>query len=274
MISSTLTTIALPVLHDNYIWIIQDTENKRCVIIDPGTANPVLAFLEETHYQLDAILVTHHHHDHTQGIQQLLPCFQSDPVVLAPASAVIPYKTHALYESDKIALLQDKLHFDIYEIPGHTKDHIAYYSKCLTRYPALFCGDTLFSGGCGRLMEGTMDQLYHSLLRLRELPDSTQIYCSHEYTVANLQFADWLEPNHLIIRACLQEVQTMRRHKKPTLPSSLQKEKLINPFLKCDNPHFMAIMAKRFGLNNPSALEVFSMIRTIKDKWNGTSVGV
>ena len=271
---SPLNIVALPALHDNYIWVIQDEALSRCVVIDPGDAEPVLHYLQNTQYQLEAILVTHRHHDHTQGIQKLLPCFDTHPVIFGPAQDVIPHKTHALHEGDQIALLQDKLHLNVYEIPGHTKEHIAYYSEQLVRNPALFCGDTLFSGGCGKLMESTMDQLYNSLLRLRSLPEHTQIYCSHEYTIANLRFAHWLEPYHLLIRACLQEAQWMRRHKKPTLPASLQKEKLINPFLKCDNTYFMTAMEKRFELKNPSDLEVFSTIRTIKDKWNGTSVSL
>jgi hydroxyacylglutathione hydrolase len=269
-----LKVIPIPALYDNYIWVIQDKLHQQCVVIDPGVSTPVLKFLREGAYKLSAILITHRHHDHTHGIEGLLPYFDSEPIVLGPAQNVIPYKTKSLREGDQICLLQGQLCFNIYEIPGHTKEHIAYYSERLVHYPALFCGDTLFSGGCGKLMEGTMDELYHSLLRLRSLPDNTQIYCSHEYTIANLRFAHWLEPYHLIIRACLQEAQLMRRHKKPTLPSSLQKEKLINPFLKCDDAHFIEIMAKRFEIENRLPLEIFSTIRRIKDKWNDTNLSL
>lgn len=265
-----LQIIPVPALRDNYIWLINHMDKAECVVVDPGEAAPVIQCLDKLRSTLKAILITHRHGDHTDGIEGLLPYFPKTPVVLAPAQDPVFHETQALYEGDQLSLLHGALKLTVYDIPGHTKGHIAYYSECLGGRPGLFCGDTLFSGGCGKWFEGTPTQLYGSLLRLRNFPNNTQIYCSHEYTMANLRFAHWLEPNHLIIRACLQEAQYMRIKDKPTLPSSLQKEQLINPFLKCDDTNFIKLMKNRFSIPNPnpSPLEIFTTIRNIKDKWH------
>ena len=224
--------VPIPAFADNYIWAM--LAGERCVVVDPGDAAPVLAFLAERKLTLDTILVTHHHADHIGGVDELTARWNVP--VYGPAAENIPCVTHALREGDSVALpafVTDP--FRVIEVPGHTRGHIAYVSGDI-----LFCGDTLFAAGCGRLFEGTAAQLHDSLTRLAALPDHTRVYCTHEYTLANLRFALAVDADNsdLIARSFVE--QARRARGEPTLPSSILLERATNPFLRCTSAGIIA----------------------------------
>ncbi|HQQ62427.1 MAG TPA: hydroxyacylglutathione hydrolase [Pseudomonadales bacterium] len=217
--------LPIPAFSDNYIWLFAD--NGKAWVTDPGDAAPVVSALEGNNLQLSGILVTHHHGDHVGGISGLLEKFHV-PVygpALSPAAGLI---THKLVQNDVIEIHSRK--FEIISVPGHTLDHIAFYSA---EANILLCGDTLFSAGCGRVFEGTYEQMYASLQKLAALPDDTQVCCAHEYTLSNLRFAQATEPDNQDIKNHITHCQSLRKQGKPTLPSTLALEKKINPFLRC-----------------------------------------
>ncbi|CAH0534198.1 Hydroxyacylglutathione hydrolase GloB [Vibrio stylophorae] len=219
-----LSVTAIPAFSDNYIWLIEN-DRKQAVIVDPGDAAPVLEFLEHQRLQLAAILVTHHHHDHTDGIAALVAQHPNTPVY-GPANSPFLGITHPLEDGDRFKLLNHQC--QVIATPGHTQDHICYLLG-----HRLFCGDTLFSAGCGRLFEAP-DAMYDSLLKLKALHDDTAIYCAHEYTLSNLRFAQAVEPNNLAIRNHLEKISQWRQNNRCSLPSSMALEREINPFLRCD----------------------------------------
>jgi hydroxyacylglutathione hydrolase len=261
--------IALNALIDNYIWVLHHPSSRKCMVVDPGESNAVLQYLVLKKATLTDILVTHHHKDHTDGIAKLQAHFP-EIRVWGPSLEPIPYRTHPLKEGDTVSLWGNQPTYTVYSIPGHTADHIAYHDKASN---VLFTGDTLFSAGCGRLFEGTITQLYHSLQRLKALPDKTQIYCGHEYTITNLHFAQWLEPENLFIQDTLSSVQACIEDHKPSLPASLLRERNINPFLRCEESSFLFSMEKRLNLSKPTPLTLFAILRTLKDNWQNTNVG-
>ena len=212
---------------DNYIWIVHN--QQVALIIDPGDAAPVLAWVNQQKLQPLAILCTHHHRDHTGGISSLAQEF-SVPVY-GPANEEIPKMTHPLTEDDTLNFPELSLVFDVLAIPGHTAGHIAYHGQ---NY--LFCGDTLFSGGCGRIFEGNAQQMFASLQKLASLPDETLVYCAHEYTLANIQFARTLDPDNADLIQLKNTAKEKLVQNMPTLPTSLALEKAVNPFLRCDQP--------------------------------------
>ena len=250
---------ALPAFTDNYIWLLQDHQTQRCAVVDPGDAAPVQAWLDaHPGWVLSDILITHHHHDHVGGVERLKTA--TGAKVYGPASERIPARDVALKDNDSVSVLG--WDFDVYAVPGHTLGHIAYYHHGL-----LFCGDTLFAAGCGRLFEGTPEQMYHSLSRLAALPEDTLIYCTHEYTLSNLKFAVAVEPGNPHVAARLEKVNQQRQNGVMTLPSTLALEKLTNPFLRTSETLVTQKVDEREGAQNREPSEVFAALRAWKDKF-------
>ncbi len=258
---------ALPAFNDNYLWLLQDTATQRCAVVDPGDAAPVLAWLKANPgWQLSDILVTHHHFDHVGGVEQLKTA--TGAKVYGPSQENIPGRDVALDDGDQIEVLG--LTLRIFTVPGHTLGHIAYYAASApteASVPLLFCGDTLFAGGCGRLFEGTPEQMFSSLGRLAALPDDTAIYCTHEYTLSNLRFAQAVEPQNAQINARLAQVTAWREHGQISLPSNLALERATNPFLRAEVANVVAKIDERDGAVQRKPSEVFARLRAWKDQF-------
>ncbi len=246
---------AILALQDNYIWAIHD--DHRAAVVDPGEAAPVLAFLNERGLQLDSILCTHRHNDHIGGIAKLREVYNVP--VYGRQHPNNPHITHDLREGDRLKLDALGIEFDIIEIPGHLDDHIAYIAPGI-----LFCGDVLFGAGCGRNFEGTPAQLHHSLQRLAQLPDSTRVYCAHEYTAANLRFALACEPGNPALQQRVSVTRQLREANQITLPSTIALEKATNPFLRCTQPEIIRTVQRR-GLTDTGELAVFTAMREWKN---------
>jgi hydroxyacylglutathione hydrolase len=249
--------IALPAFTDNYIWMLHD--DQHAIVVDPGDAVPVLHALASLQLQLVGILVTHHHHDHTAGLQSLRSVLKGP--VWGPARETINTPHTPVAEGDRFEVLGYE--WTVMDIPGHTSGHIAYFSEA-EREPIVFCGDTLFSAGCGRLFEGTPAQMHHSLQRLAALPSSTRVCCAHEYTLANLAFAQAVEPNNPDVAQHLAWCQRAREQQAPTLPSSIGRELSINPFLRV---HMAGIIdqAVQHGAQDREGAHVFAALRQWKN---------
>jgi hydroxyacylglutathione hydrolase len=251
----------VPAFSDNYVWLIHGLRDaRRVAVVDPGDAEPVLAALDTDDLQLDSILVTHHHGDHVGGVQALLERF---PVpVYGPAAERIPGRTAALTDGESVDLPGLGLIFAVLDVPGHTAGHIAFHG-----HGALFCGDTLFSAGCGRLFEGTPDQMLGSLDRLQSLPADTLVYCAHEYTASNLRFALAVEPANADLVAHADLVAQLRERGRPTVPTTLALERRINPFLRTRLPGVRAAAERRAGRTLASDAEVFATVRQWKNEF-------
>ena len=230
----------------------------------------MLAQLNEKQLRLDAILITHHHPDHIGGLRKLREKF--DVPVYGPRAEAktIPGLTDLLDDGDRINVL--KLDFEVMTLPGHTLGHIAYYRAEMDPAPILLCGDTLFSAGCGRLFEGTPEQMYQSLARITALPDSTQIYCTHEYTLSNLAFAKAIEPDNSAIQRHIETVKNLRARNQASIPTTLGLERLINPFLRTNTPQVRAMAETHTGTPLISSVEVFTVIRRWKDNFKSPAV--
>jgi len=242
----------IPAFRDNYIWCLTAKNNPSCVVVDPGDAEPVFAYLQQHSLDLAAILITHHHWDHTGGIAKLLKSY-SVPVY-GPKHDNVAQLSHVLAENDEVSVPELGLNYRVLDIPGHTLGHIAFYD-----HESLFCGDTLFSAGCGRLFEGTAEQMWHSLQKMAQLPDTTKVYCAHEYTQANLEFALEVEPNNPDIAARLAQIQAV------SLPSTILIEKSTNPFLRCHLDSVKHAAEDFTGRSLPRTIDVFAAIRSKKD---------
>jgi hydroxyacylglutathione hydrolase len=252
---------ALPAFNDNYIWLLQDPSSKRCAVVDPGDATPVIKWLEQhPDWTLSDILITHHHHDHVGGVAQLKQ--HTDARVFGPATENIPARDISLVDNDRINVLG--LDFDVILVPGHTLGHIAFYHAGSEK-PLLFCGDTLFAAGCGRLFEGTPVQMHQSLSRLTALPDNTLVYCTHEYTLSNLRFAQAVEPHNTDIAERLAQVTRWRSENRISLPSNLALERLTNPFIRTNETSVKQKADERTGTDNQSPSEIFAALRAWKD---------
>lgn len=247
-----LTVTPVPALRDNYIWVIHD--DRSAVVVDPGDATPVRAFLAQFGLRLQAILCTHWQPDHTGGICALQD--ESDVPVYGPANEDIRCVTHGVGEGASIEVAALQTSFDVIEIPGHTRGHLGFLWD-----GAVFCGDTLFGAGCGRVFDGTLRQLFESLKRLAALPDETRVYCSHEYTEANLRFALACEPDNPSILQRQLDTRTVRGMGRPSLPSTIGLEKATNPFLRCDRPQVVEHASRHAGQALVGEFEVFSCLR-------------
>jgi hydroxyacylglutathione hydrolase len=247
----------LPAFKDNYIWALR--LGRNVAVVDPGDAQPVRDYLSERGLTLSAILITHHHKDHCGGVLDLKTSF---PVpVYGPRHEPVEGLTEPLGEGDTVTLPELGLRFGVLDIPGHTRAHIAFHGGGL-----LFCGDTLFTAGCGRLFEGTAAQMWASLSKLAALPESTRVFCGHEYTLANLAFACAVEPNNATLSARLARDEKLREEGKPTVPSTIGEEKATNPFLRAEHPQVIAA-ARRRGVQSSDPVEVFAAIRQWKNEF-------
>ncbi|MDY6942011.1 MAG: hydroxyacylglutathione hydrolase [Pseudomonadota bacterium] len=251
---------AIPAFRDNYIWLIRRTDRTDAYIVDPGDADAVRRHLNAQGLTLRGVLVTHHHPDHTAGIPDLVR--EQKIPVLGPARERVPYCTRRLEDGETVTLPELDLALDILWTPGHTKGHIAFHSAA---HGLLFCGDTLFSVGCGRLFEGTAAQMQQSLSRLRALPDETRIYCAHEYTLSNLKFALAVEPVNEDLQQRLLAVKKMRDGGQPSLPSQIGQERLTNPFLRWDHPDVVRAAEQHAGRELKDDVTVFATLRHWKD---------
>jgi hydroxyacylglutathione hydrolase len=255
-----MNLIALPAFSDNYIWMLHD--GARALVVDPGEAGPVLAALDGARLSLAAILVTHHHADHVGGIEALRPHLVGP--VYGPRRESIPAPFVPLDGGDSVEVLG--LRFDVIDVPGHTHGHIAYHHHGVLKPGVLFCGDTLFSGGCGRLFEGTPEQMVGSLDRLAALPGDTRVCCAHEYTLSNLKFARAVEPHNAELRSYTDWCEKQRAAGNFTLPSSIERERRVNPFLRCREPEVIQSALRR-GAPAPEPVPVFAALRQWKNEF-------
>jgi hydroxyacylglutathione hydrolase len=255
-----LSILAIPAFNDNYLWLIHD--GVHAAVVDPGEAAPVLAALEANRLILAAILLTHHHADHVGGVPDLLNKFKVP--VFGPGNEAITRVTAALAEGDTVSVPELGLNLSVLEVPGHTRGHIAYVAP---QQSWLFCGDTLFAGGCGRLFEGTAAQMADSLGKLAALPDATQVFCAHEYTLANLRFALEVEPENIVLIDRIASEQAKRNQGLPTVPSTIGLEKKTNPFLRCHEPAVTERLAATGHLTQHDPVAVFAALRQWKDNY-------
>lgn len=249
---------------DNFVWLIHAPEDSRGAVVDPGDARPVLERLEREGITLAAILITHKHSDHTGGIRTLTARFPEIPVY-GPAREVITGLTHTLAEGDAVALPGIDGPLRVMDVPGHTEGHIAYYYDHAGRR-LLFCADTLFSVGCGRVFSGTFDQLHDSLMRIAALPGDTALYCAHEYTLDNIGFAKWVEPGNRALLTREEQAHAQLDSGGDTVPSTLDQERATNPFLRIGEPAVISAVEAHAGRVMTSSRDTFRTLRQWKDR--------
>jgi hydroxyacylglutathione hydrolase len=255
-----LTIQAVPAFNDNYIWFIQEPDSRKLLIVDPGDAKPVIEAIEQQQLRPVAVLITHHHCDHVGGVKELVNYYNIP--VYGPKYEAIQSLTYPLTACDALKINSAFPSLTVLDVPGHTSGHIAFLID-----GNLFCGDTLFAAGCGRLLGGTAKQLHHSLQLIARLPEQTKIFCAHEYTQANLRFAAIVEPNNKAIRQRIVDTDTLVKNGKPSVPSLLTLELKTNPFLRCQQPEVIqaAQQYSRQKLHNSDA--VFTTLRAWKDQF-------
>lgn len=256
-----LSVLTVPAFKDNYLWLIHDGSNAA--VVDPGDAAPILQALEQHGLTLTAILLTHHHNDHIGGVQALLDRF--DVPVFGPRNDGIEEVTHPLSEGDRVTVPGLGLEFAVLDVPGHTLGHIAYV-RTTPGLHWLFCGDTLFAGGCGRLFEGTPEQMSASLDKLAALPEDTEVYCAHEYTLSNLRFAQAVEPGNEALALRMRDEGAKRAQDVPTVPSSIGLERSTNPFIRYREPAIAESLVAAGKLDRDATpVQVFAALREWKN---------
>ena len=253
--------ITVPAFSDNYIWLICDKDKNRAAIVDPGDAAPVVKVLQENGIKPVAILITHFHSDHVGGIGKLLEVYPGLPVY-GPEKERIPHMTHPLNGTETIGLDVLDIKLNVMNVPGHTAGHIAYYDE---QNGNLFCGDTLFACGCGRVFDGTLQDLHDSLQTIAQLPAQTKIYCAHEYTLDNIGFAKWVEPENKALLAREEAAMALIDNDQPTVPSELALELETNPFLRTNQPDVVKRVEQATSKSLNNSAEVFAAMRTWKD---------
>lgn len=252
-----IKVLPIPVLKDNYIWVLINPENKA-IIVDPGDSSPIQHFIKKNNLIISAIFITHHHWDHTDGLYNLSKMYPTVPIYGSEESPN-PFITQKVNEEMAINI-KDLPECRVIAVPGHTLDHTAYLIEGM-----LFSGDTLFAGGCGRVFEGTFAMIFHSLTKLAQLPEQTLLYCGHEYTLKNLRFAEMVEPSNQIIKDKIKRVQKLQMINSPSLPSTIEDELQTNPFLRCKNKEVIASAEKYAGHALRDEVEVFTALRKWKD---------
>lgn len=255
-----LNVLTVPAFQDNYLWLIHD--GSHAAVVDPGDARPILAALDAHGLSLAAILLTHHHADHVGGVAELLSRY---PVpVFGPRNDGIGAVSHALGQDDTFVLDRPALRLSVLDVPGHTRGHIAYYAA---EQGWLFCGDTLFAGGCGRLFEGTAEQMATSLSKLAALPEQTQVFCAHEYTLSNLRFAVVADPDNETLQERIGLEQAKRDNGLPTVPSTIGVEKATNPFLRFRDPAIADHLVASGKVSSREPIAVFAALREWKNSF-------
>ncbi|MDA7745837.1 hydroxyacylglutathione hydrolase [Psychromonas sp.] len=251
--------LTIPAFDDNYIWLIKDSQSQRCIVVDPGDATPVLEIINSKQLVIEAILLTHHHNDHIGGVDELLSHHPDIKVFCKKAL----FKDAVLVdEGDELHLFDDRLTLNVWQVAGHTLDHIVYFNDQM-----LFCGDTLFSAGCGRVFEGTHQQMFDALSRLASLPSETKVYCAHEYTQNNLIFALHVDPNNQALLAYIKQVSKLRQQGLPTIPTTIQCEKEINPFLRTFDSALTNQLQNLLAKPITRGLQCFEALRIYKDNF-------
>jgi hydroxyacylglutathione hydrolase len=256
-----MNLLPLPAFSDNYIWLLQ--HQGMALVVDPGESTPVNHWLKENNHRLDCILVTHHHGDHTGGVSDLQRKWGAK--VYGPAKEKLGFEYQAMSQGSSLSW--HGLNFRTIDVPGHTAGHIAYYAEPDNQTPLLFCGDTLFSGGCGRLFEGTAEQMLQSMDKLAALPSKTRVCCAHEYTLSNLKFANAVEPDNLVLKDYISKCQQLRAQNLPTLPAELGNEMQINPFLRTRKPSVINAVKKMAPPGTDKEAEIFAQLRIWKNEY-------
>jgi len=257
----TLFTVhTIPIFEDNYVWLLQAKGSQSVIVIDPGDEKPILAYIKAHDLIPVALLITHHDYDHVDGIKPFLADYNVP--VYGPATELIPAMTNPLSAVESLSVHADFPPIRVLDVPGHSRGHIAYLID-----GCLFCGDTLFAGGCGRLRGGTHAQLFSSLKQISLLPPTTKVYCSHEYTEANLAFAQTVEAHNLNIDIRREETAILRQANQPTLPSNLALELTTNPFLRCHEPAVIKAVEQHISQRLSDELAVFTALRQWKDSF-------
>jgi hydroxyacylglutathione hydrolase len=252
----------IEIFDDNYVWVLQRDGSPKIAVVDPGDGLPVLRAVEERGLEIAAVLITHHHHDHIGGLEDII--HRSRPEVWGPSGDAIRGVDQGIGQGESVTLPFLEVDLDVVGLPGHTRHHIGYLAPGFA-----LVGDTLFAGGCGRVFEGTMEQMHDSLCRLASLPPNTEIYCAHEYTVSNLRFAHSVEPDNAAVRRRLTEARAARAGGSPTVPSMLAEELETNPFLRSDHAGLVEAAIEHSGRTLSPGAETFAVLRAWKDGWTG-----
>ncbi|MEM8594252.1 MAG: hydroxyacylglutathione hydrolase [Pseudomonadota bacterium] len=254
-----LSIEAIPIFSDNYVWLISCSQTAHAFVVDPGDADPIEQTLTDRSLALKGVLITHWHHDHIGGLEQLQASHKGQLSIYGPDTSRIPRVNHPVAQGAQLNVLGAK--FDVMEVPGHTLDHIAFFSAELN---ALFCGDALFAGGCGRMFEGTAEVMHQSLSALSALPGDTHVFCAHEYTQANLAFAREVEPDNDDLMERIRQTDVLRAAQKMTVPSTIAIEQKTNPFLRTQSPSIISTLERK-GLDHQPDWKAFASLRIWKD---------